>query len=227
MQAPKPFQYDYPRPALTADCVVFGLDRDGVKVLLIERGRDPYVGWWAFPGGFVEENECVENCAARELREETHLDRFSLHQFGVFSREGRDPRGWTVSVAFFACMRIDMDASGLRADDDAARLQWFSIQDLPALAFDHAEMLQCALQMLRSRMMAEPLAFDFLPPVFTFEDADTLFTSLFGPDKDVFEWLERMRKAGLVRVHNEDVPSYIFEKSVYEPLREQYRIRFV
>lgn len=131
--------YKYPRPAVTADIVLLA---EG-SVLLIERGNDPYKGCWAFPGGFLEEGETIDECARRELREETGLDIGGLRQAGVFSRPGRDPRGWTVTVAFVAELPSRPAAS---AGDDAARARWFALNALPPLAFDHSEILQSILQ---------------------------------------------------------------------------------
>lgn len=138
------YSYRYPRPALTADCVVFSTCDEGRCVLLIRRGNEPFKGCWAFPGGFAEEGETIEQTAARELQEETHLHDLPLHQFHVFSKPGRDPRGWTVSVAFWTFLDPDSkpEASG---GDDAAEARWFPLTYLPPLAFDHAEILAAAV----------------------------------------------------------------------------------
>lgn len=135
--------YDYPRPALTADCVVFAPGADDVHVLLIERGREPYQGSWALPGGFMEMDETVEECAARELEEETGLSGVSLEQIGAFSAVDRDPRGRTVTIAFWTL--VDRDSVSPRAADDAKETRWFPLQQLPALAFDHGDIITRAV----------------------------------------------------------------------------------
>lgn len=135
--------YDYPRPALTADCVVFAPGADDVHVLLIERGREPYRGSWALPGGFMEVDETVEECAARELEEETGLSGVSLEQVGAFSAVDRDPRGRTVTIAFWTL--VDRDSVSPRAADDAKETRWFPLQQLPALAFDHGDIITRAV----------------------------------------------------------------------------------
>lgn len=143
------FSYRYPRPALTADCVVFSTCDEGCCVLLIRRGNEPFKDCWAFPGGFAEEGETIEQTAARELREETHLYGLPLHQFHTFSKPGRDPRGWTVSVAFWTCLDPTLKTQAL-GGDDAAEARWFPLADLPELAFDHAEILAAAVDAMQT-----------------------------------------------------------------------------
>ena len=132
------FTYEYPRPALTADIVLFNLER--TQVLLIRRGNEPYKDCWAFPGGFFDMTDRdIEHTAARELQEETGLDDIPLTMACVASREGRDPRGRTVSVIFTAC--VDPNSVSPRGGDDAAEARWWPLNALPPLAFDHSEVL--------------------------------------------------------------------------------------
>ncbi len=145
--SPPRYCYGHPRPALTADIVLLreGVQRpDGPEVLLIRRGHPPFEGTWALPGGFVEEGESPRVAALRELSEETGLTAADLHEVGAFGEPGRDPRGWTVTVAF-AARGTFADAEPL-AGDDAAEAQWWRIDALPPLAFDHAEIIAAALQ---------------------------------------------------------------------------------
>ena len=138
------YTYDYPRPAVTADCVVMTRD-DDPKVLLIERGNEPFKGCWAFPGGFMNMDETTEQCAVRELEEETGLKLTDIHQIGAYSKVDRDPRGRTITVAYLAFVDKPLPVKG---QDDAAKAQWFSIKELPRLAFDHEEILQDAIKRL-------------------------------------------------------------------------------
>lgn len=140
------YTYKYPRPAVTTDCVIFGITRDGERrVLLVQRGNEPFRGMWAFPGGFLNMDETLEQCARRELKEETGLDTpIRFEELKSFSTVDRDPRGRTISVAFVA----EVPLSEVKGGDDAAEARWFPLDEIPQLAFDHGEMLQVALERL-------------------------------------------------------------------------------
>lgn len=142
------YTYKYPRPAVTADCVV--MTREAVpQVLLIERGAEPFKGDWAFPGGFPNMDETTEQCAIRELEEETRLKVFDIHQIGAYSKVDRDPRGRTITVAYLALVDAPIAVTG---QDDAAKARWFPIDALPPLAFDHDDIMNDA-KALYKRML--------------------------------------------------------------------------
>lgn len=143
------YTYDYPRPAVTADCVVFCNDSDGLSVLLIERANEPFKGCWAFPGGFMDMEENAEDCARRELKEETGLQLEHMEQIGVFTDVDRDPRGRTVSIAYSALV----EKRPVIGADDAAQARWFPISEIPALAFDHEKILRAALDVLHDKRL--------------------------------------------------------------------------
>ena len=144
--------YKYPHPAVTADCVIFGFDESNkMKVLLIQRGQDPHKGKWAFPGGFMEIDETTEQCARRELEEETGLKDIAVEQFYTFSDVNRDPRERILSVAHYAIIRL----SDVKGSDDAAKAQWFSIDEIPSLAFDHEFMFQKAIQIIKEKIISK------------------------------------------------------------------------
>ena len=140
-----PFAYKYPRPAVTADCVVITKEVQP-KVLLIQRGHEPYKGKWAFPGGFMNMDETTEQCAKRELEEETGLVVTDLHQIGAYSKVDRDPRGRTITVAYLAIVDKPKAVVG---QDDAAKAMWFTIDSLPPLAFDHDEIMGDAMKRIQ------------------------------------------------------------------------------
>ena len=142
------FTYDFPRPALTVDVVL--LTREAVpKLLLIQRKRDPFAGAWALPGGFVEEGETLAAAARRELLEETGVEVGDLEQLVAAGDPGRDPRGWTVSVAYLA--RVNPGEVAPKAADDARAVGWYALTQLPPLAFDHAMIVGRAATRLRDR----------------------------------------------------------------------------
>lgn len=139
-----PFTYKYPRPCVTVDCIVFRPGLHEPEVLLIRRGQPPHEGMWAFPGGFVNMDETLEEAATRELNEETGLDRIHLRQLKAFSAINRDPRARTIAVAFIGM--ADPEDSEVQGMDDAAEARWFPVSAVPKLAFDHEEMLFAGLE---------------------------------------------------------------------------------
>lgn len=147
MMAEMIYTYKYPRPALTADCVVITAEEEP-KVLLIQRANEPFKGCWAFPGGFMEMDETTEQCAIRELEEETGLKVDTIQQVGCYSKVDRDPRGRTITVAYLVIIDRAVDVKGL---DDASKAEWFLLSSLPALAFDHDEIMNDVLELLRQK----------------------------------------------------------------------------
>lgn len=137
--------YDYPRPAVTADIVILKKDSEDYSVLLIERKHEPFAGSWALPGGFLDMDETLEEAALRELQEETGLTGIELQQFHTFSQVNRDPRHRTITTVFIGF--ADEGTAAPRAGDDAAKAQWFNIESLPPMAFDHG----LVMDMLKSK----------------------------------------------------------------------------
>ncbi len=170
------FTYDHPRPSLTVDCVVFGLDDEDLKVLLIQRDLDPFKGRWALPGGFVHPEESLEEAARRELQEETGLERVFLEQLYTFGDVDRDPRGRVVSVAYYALVKLGDHR--VRAATDAREASWFPVWDTPSLAFDHDRILQTALARLKGKVRYQPLGFELLPPKFTLTQLQRVYEKI-------------------------------------------------
>ena len=137
------YTYKYPRPAVTADCIVITREAEP-KVLLIQRGGEPFKGAWAFPGGFMDMDETTEQCAIRELEEETGLHVSDIKQIGAYSKVDRDPRGRTITVAYLTIIAKPIAVTG---QDDAAKAEWWPVDALPPLAFDHDEIMADAMQL--------------------------------------------------------------------------------
>lgn len=176
------YTYEHPRPALAVDIVVFTLRDWEPCVLLIERGEEPFRGKWALPGGFVHENETVEEAANRELAEETGVRDARAVQCRIFSKPNRDPRGWVISLANFACVRFEETV--LQAGSDAARAEWFSVHQLPSLAFDHAEIIDACVLGLLSKSETDPIVAHMLPREFTLAELQRAFEILKGEPMD-------------------------------------------
>jgi 8-oxo-dGTP diphosphatase len=176
------YTYEYPRPALTVDCVVFGMDEGDLKVLLIKRGVEPFVGKWALPGGFVRMEESLDDAARRELEEESGVRPSHLEQLYTFGEPGRDPRGRVVTVAYFALVKLS--AHQVHAATDAREVAWFSVWDTPKLAFDHGEVLGTALQRLKGKVRYQPIGFELLPPKFTLTQLQRLYEVILERELD-------------------------------------------
>lgn len=140
-----PYTYKYPRPALTADAVVFAKDGDSIRLLLVERKHDPCKGCWAFPGGFMNMDETTAQAAHRELFEETGIKVDAMRQVGAYDKVDRDPRGRVITVAYTTIIDHPLPAKGA---DDAAKAEWIDIRQLPPLAFDHDEILHDAMRLI-------------------------------------------------------------------------------
>ena len=167
---------------LTVDAVVFGYEEGKISVLLIRRKYDPYKGQWAIPGGFVKHNESLEDSVERELYEETGIKINYLEQLYSFGKLDRDPRGRVVSIAYFGLVRPN--TFKIIASTDAEEVAWFSIDELPKLAFDHEEILKIAIERLQGKITYEPIGFELLDKKFPFSDLEKLYTTLLGRDID-------------------------------------------
>lgn len=141
---------EYPKPSVTVDTIIFAIKDHSLFVLLIERKHPPFEGHWAIPGGFVEMDETLGHAAARELAEETSLQDLPLIQFRSFGDPGRDPRGRTITVAYYVL--LPALPVGVAAADDAANAQWFALNQLPTLAFDHQQVLSEAISDINARI---------------------------------------------------------------------------
>ena len=167
---------------LTVDAVVFGYEDGEISVLLIKRKYEPFKGNWAIPGGFVKEEESLEEAVERELHEETGVRINYLEQLYTFGKPDRDPRERVVSVAYFGLVRPD--AFRILASTDAEEVEWFNINNLPELSFDHKEILKIAIGRLKAKITYEPLGFELLDKKFPFSDLEKLYATLLGREVD-------------------------------------------
>lgn len=225
------YSYKYPHPAVTADCVIFGFDGVSIKVLLVKRGIEPYKGMWAFPGGFMSIDETAEECAKRELREETGLTSVSVEQFYTFTDVNRDPRERVITVAHFALVRL----SEVKGGDDAEVAGWFSQSEIPSLAFDHDRILRMALNVLKERICFEPIGFELLPEVFTMTELQNLYEAILEVKFDRRNFYNKMLKLGILTEAeprpegaSRRLPSkYRFNEAKYAELKQKgFRLEF-
>jgi 8-oxo-dGTP diphosphatase len=191
-----PHTYQYPRAALTVDCVVFGFDGGELKVLLIERALDPFKGKWALPGGFVQVEETLDQAARRELLEETGLPDVFLEQLYTFGVVDRDPRERVVSVAYYALVKLSDHQA--QAATDAANAGWFSLSKLPKLAFDHADIVAAALDRLRGKVRYQPIGFELLPEKFTLSELQHLYEAILATKLDKRNFRKKVLGFGLL-----------------------------
>jgi len=167
---------------LTVDIVIFSISAGSLRVLLVKRGLPPFKGHFAIPGGFVREDESLEQAAMRELQEETGVTNVYLEQLYSFGDPGRDPRGRIVTVAYFAL--ISADRALLKASGDATEAHWFSIDQLPPLAFDHRHILDYALERLRNKLEYTTVGFQLLPEKFTLSELQEVYEAILGRKLD-------------------------------------------
>jgi 8-oxo-dGTP diphosphatase len=167
------YSYAYPHPAVTADIVIFTIRDRTLKILLVRRAGEPYRGAWALPGGFVGPDEGLDQAAARELEEETGVTGVFLEQLYTFGEPNRDPRERVITVAYYAL--IPSDRLRLQAADDAEAVGWFAMDDLPALAFDHTDIVEMAHQRLVAKLDYSTIAFAFLPEKFTLSELQEVY----------------------------------------------------
>ena len=225
------YTYKYPHPSVTTDCVIFGFDGTALKVLLVERGLDPYKGRWAFPGGFLRMEESAENGALRELQEETGLTGAYVKQFHTFSEPDRDPRERVITIAYYALVRMQE----VRGGDDASKAEWFFLDKVPALAFDHDLILRMALNELRRQIHFEPIGFELLPEKFTIKELQLLYEAILDVKFDRRNFYNKMKHLGILTQLDETVQNspqkeaflFKFNPDKYNELKQKgFRLEF-
>lgn len=221
------YTYEYPRPALTVDCVVFGLDDEDLKVLLIQRDLEPFAGRWALPGGFVHVGEAPEDAARRELKEETSVSDVFLEQLYTFGDPNRDPREHVVTVAYYAL--VNLSDHKIQAATDARQAAWFAIDDVPKLAFDHDRILKAAHDRLRGKVRYQPIGFNLLPEKFALRQLQNLYEKVLDRQLDKRNFRKKILSMGILRELDEvetDVAHraarlYSFNRKKYKDMVEK------
>jgi len=225
------YTYKYPHPAVTTDCVVFGFNGAGLSVLLIKRGIEPYMGQWAFPGGFMNMDETAEEGALRELKEETGVADIYIEQLQAFTRVDRDPRERVLTIAFLAFVK--QDDYEVIGGDDAAKAKWFPVEELPPLAFDHADIMRAALERLRWKILYEPLAFRLLNTTFTMPQLQTIYEAVLGCSFDRRNFHKKMMAQGYIvptgeTQSNNGRPAtlFTFDEGKFKEMSDVRQLRF-
>jgi 8-oxo-dGTP diphosphatase len=221
------YTYEFPRPSLTVDCVIFGLDASSqLKVLLIQRGHDPYIGKWALPGGFVDMKEPLEEAALRELKAKTSISDVFMEQLYTIGTPNRDPRGRVVTVVYFAL--INLVAHKISAESDTQDIKWFPIGSLPDLAFDHAELMGMAIQRLRGKVRYQPVGFELLPPSFTLTQLQNLYETILDTKLNKRNFRTKILKMNILKegailrgVAHRPAQLYRFDEDKYQDYLKQ------
>lgn len=208
-------KYEFPRPALATDCVMFGFDGGELKLLLLEREKEPFKNKWALPGGFVHMAETTETCAKRILQEKAGLKNVFIEQLYTFSDPDRDPRDWVVTVAYFAL--VDKHQYELVAGRDTVKAEWFSISQLPRLAFDHNKIVKLALQRLKGKVNYQPIGFELLNDKFTLTQLQQLYEAILEIEIDKRNFRKKILGMNLLEALEEK------EKNVARKAARYYR----
>ncbi|MCW8891474.1 MAG: NUDIX hydrolase [Sedimenticola sp.] len=209
-----PYSYEYPHPAVTTDIAVFSLHQQQLQLLLIRRGQPPYKGKWALPGGFLEIDEDLESGAKRELKEETGASDLYIEQLFTFGRPDRDPRERIISVTYFAL--APAEKLSISAGSDATEAAWFPADELPELAFDHAEIILLAKERLAAKTLYSTIAFQLMPETFTLSELQSVYEILRSEtlDKRNFrKWilsLNLLEETGEMRRNGNHRPAKIY-----------------
>ncbi len=212
------------RYLVAVDCIIFGFDKSGLKVLLVQRGFEPLEGAWSLMGGFVQKGESVDEAAIRVLYRLTGLTDIYLEQLGTFGRVDRDPVERVISVAYFALINVEKyDPQPLRRYKAA----WFPVENHPELIFDHGEMLAQAKQELKRKAATEPIGFALLPQKFTIPQLQKLYEAILDTELDRGNFNRRIKASGVLRRLDEKEREsskkgaflYVFDQQQYQHLR--------
>ncbi|WP_343604592.1 NUDIX domain-containing protein [Fluviicola sp.] len=220
-------QYEYERPALATDCVIFGFDGGELKLLLLKREKAPFENTWALPGGFVFMHETTETAAKRLLREKAGIGNVFIEQLYTFSSIDRDPRERIVSVSYFAL--VNKTQFALIAGRDTIQAAWHPISALPELGFDHSEIVSVAIERLKGKVRYQPIGFELLDLKFTLSQLQSVYEAILQAPIDKRNFRKKIIGMGLLKQLDEkeqNVPRkaafyYSFDKKAYEELTKK------
>lgn len=227
MKKEKKYTYDYERPALATDTVIFGFDGTQVKVLLTQREREPFKNKWALPGGFVFMEETTEQAAKRLLQEKAGLRNVYIEQLYTFSEVDRDPRERIVAVAYYAL--VNAHQYEVSAGRDTLKTEWFGLNELPKLAFDHARIIRVAIERLKGKVSYQPVGFELLNEKFTLPQLQTLYEAILEMPIDKRNFRKKILSTGLLlpleekekNVAHKAARYYSFDKRMYKELTKK------
>lgn len=219
------YTYEYPRPSVAVDCVIFGLDQGKLKVLLIQRANEPFQGQWALPGGFVDMDEDLDAAARRELEEETGVRDVFIEQLYTFGAPKRDPRGRVISITYFAL--VNLSEHPVKAASDARQADWFLINELPQLGFDHDHIMRVAIERLKAKLRYQPIGFELLPQKFTLSQLRSLYETILGQALNKRNFRTKILKMNILRrlerqqgVAHRPAYLYEFDRAQYKKLEK-------
>ncbi len=223
----KEFYYKYERPAVTIDAVIFGFAEASLKVLLIKRGIEPFKGKWALPGGFIQMKETADEGANRILKKETNLIGVFMEQLYTFTDIKRDPRERIISIAYFALVK--QENYHAQAGDDETSAEWFEIDKLPKLAFDHEKIVSTAIQRLKGKIRYQPIGFELLPEKFKLSQLQDLYEVILEIPIDKRNFRKKILQMELLKdldeketnVAHKAAKLYKFDKNKYDELMKK------
>jgi ADP-ribose pyrophosphatase YjhB (NUDIX family) len=217
---------NYDRHLIAVDCIIFGFDGKELKALLIKRVLKPEMGKWSLMGGFVTQNESVQEAASRVLENRTGLTNIYMEQLHCFGNLNRDTAGRVISIAYFALIKLDDYNEALMKEHNA---KWFSLNKLPATIFDHKQMIKLSLEHLQQKSIAHPIGFELLPDKFTLQQLQALYEAVYNTTFDKRNFTKKILSLNLLQKLNEKEKAtskkgsflYTFDKKKYNQLEKQ------
>jgi len=206
---------------MAVDCIIFGFDKEDLKILLVKRDFEPKKGEWSLMGGFLKKSETLDNAASRILHHLTGYHQVYMEQLHIFSEVDRDPVERTVSVAYYALINIEDHNEELNKQYSA---QWFSISEIPDLIFDHNKMVQHAIRRLRYKTSKDPIGFELLPQKFTMRQLQKLYEAILNEKLDKRNFINKINALGiLVKLEDKDMGSSRKGSFLYSFDEEKYK----